>query len=366
MSKTMPWIRLYVEVLDDPKIGLLPGHLKWPWIQYLLATEKNGGTLPLMLELSYMLRRPVEAIKDELEALVEAGLLDYERDGTLRPHNWGGRQYRSDKDVTAASRKQAERARKKVTGDNKEGGHKPVTRDTKPPVTGGGTEMSQPPDTESDTEAEQKQTPESPSNEGTPTPPVETLTRGEDSVRKAHAVRAHRLPLDWRPSDRNIADAAKRGVVGDFLTDTVEGFKDWAKGSPKAVKLDWDATWRTWVKRVEFERNNHPRPPNGAVVTFKPKPPPRIALSFPAMSDIDMIRLCTAYRNRNEWDRAILGPAPGETGCMVARKLIEAAGIKLPPIRMNYGNGKSEIFDLTPSQAGGPDQNLTEEVASEL
>lgn len=75
------------------------------------------------------------------------------------------------------------------------------------------------------------------------TPPTST------SKTKAGAARGTRLPADWQPSDEHKAYAEQHQV--DWRKE-VEAFKDWwsAAAGSKGVKLDWDATWRTWVRRA--------------------------------------------------------------------------------------------------------------------
>lgn len=67
--------------------------------------------------------------------------------------------------------------------------------------------------------------------------------------KKAGAARGTRLPLDWQPSEEHKAYAEAHQV--DWRKE-VEAFKDWwsAAAGSKGVKLDWDATWRTWVRRA--------------------------------------------------------------------------------------------------------------------
>ena len=64
-----------------------------------------------------------------------------------------------------------------------------------------------------------------------------------------HKIRATRLPSNWVPSD---ADAAflqtKRPDLS--LSDVADNFRDYWIAKPKdAEKLDWSATWRSWVRR---------------------------------------------------------------------------------------------------------------------
>lgn len=355
MSKTMPWIRLYVEVLDDPKVGLLPPHLKWPWVEYLIVNEKSGGVLPPMPQLVYMLRREQAIIEAELATLVKVGLIDTNADGSLVPHNWGGRQFRGD--TTNAKRQQRFKEKRRQA---KAGVTAGVTVEVTPQVT----EPVTPPVTPSDNatraeqsraDSEQKQTPESPSPGSTSEPYVETQNRGGVGARKARTTAiGMRLSKDWTPSERNIADARKGpkglgGLSAEDIEAETQAFKDWWAQAPKGAKLDWDATWRTWVKRaVEDRIRRAPRPAAGQVVAFKAKPPPRVAIEIAVASDQEWIRRMNGWRHRREWDLEVWGPNPEQRGCAAPRRLFAAAGLVPLPVMLNLGNGTPQAFDTAP------------------
>jgi hypothetical protein len=98
------WLRLYEEVIDDPKILALPKSLRWPWIALLCIASKHGGLLPDMEHTALLLRVSKRNAADLVARLHEAGLLDAKGD-SFEPHNWNGRQYKSDQgDHTAAQR----------------------------------------------------------------------------------------------------------------------------------------------------------------------------------------------------------------------------------------------------------------------
>jgi hypothetical protein len=56
-----------------------------------------------------------------------------------------------------------------------------------------------------------------------------------------------KLPLDWG----NWALQEKQGSTADDIRKCAERFKDYWLGlaGSKAVKADWEATWRNWVRR---------------------------------------------------------------------------------------------------------------------
>lgn len=80
-----------------------------------------------------------------------------------------------------------------------------------------------------------------------------TSTTGETAKRKASSTRGTRLPDDWWPGDELIAWAKKN--TPSVGISTTEAFKDWFKAAPggKGIKLDWDATYRNWMRREQKE-----------------------------------------------------------------------------------------------------------------
>ena len=63
--------------------------------------------------------------------------------------------------------------------------------------------------------------------------------------------RGSRLTDDWQPSQRVMDDLRTKFPNVDFRVE-LEKFKDYwiAKPGRNAVKLDWDRTWRSWVRNA--------------------------------------------------------------------------------------------------------------------
>lgn len=144
------WFRLYDDTINDPKILKLPEVLRWYWIALLCVASKCGGNLPPLDDIAIQLRVTQAKATEVLASLVKAGLLDRTETGFV-PHNWHGRQYKSDRDDTAAKRAKKYRDARRdgnasVTCDATRDGHTGVTRDV--------TQTSRPPETETETEAE--------------------------------------------------------------------------------------------------------------------------------------------------------------------------------------------------------------------
>jgi hypothetical protein len=105
------WFRLYDDVINDPKVMRLSVETRWRWIEVLCCASKNDGRIPGPNDLAFMLRVKPQRASMIITELVHAGLVD-EKDGRYLPHNWDGRQWKSDvKDPTATERKRRQRDR---------------------------------------------------------------------------------------------------------------------------------------------------------------------------------------------------------------------------------------------------------------
>ena len=62
-----------------------------------------------------------------------------------------------------------------------------------------------------------------------------------------------RLPADWFPARTDGNVNLEAGHSSEFLTRELEKFRDYWAAAPgqKGVKLDWDATWRNWLRSSE-------------------------------------------------------------------------------------------------------------------
>jgi hypothetical protein len=71
------WIKLYIEMLDDPKMARMPNHLWRRSVElFLLAgREGNDGTLPPVEEMAWILRLSEMKVLEDLQSLAEAGVV---------------------------------------------------------------------------------------------------------------------------------------------------------------------------------------------------------------------------------------------------------------------------------------------------
>lgn len=179
-----------------------------------------------------IVRRALVAAEDGVAALVRLGSPDLES----RTPDHGGRRlvrvdggyivlnfmrYR-DKDTTAAERAKRYRERQKALHQP------PAPSQPEPNVTRDGhgtTRDSSLAEAEAEADAHKKK------------------------QRQGAATRGTRLPNDWMPSEAGKAYATEQRV--DWKIER-ESFRDYwiAVAGAKGVKLDWEATWRTWTRRA--------------------------------------------------------------------------------------------------------------------
>ena len=74
--------------------------------------------------------------------------------------------------------------------------------------------------------------------------------------------RARRLPPDWSPDHLLLSWAMKERPDLSVSTQ-VDNFRDYwnAKAGKDACKLDWDATFRNWIRNCKYGSKPLPTPP---------------------------------------------------------------------------------------------------------
>lgn len=88
------WIKLYLEILDDPKMGRLPNHLWRRAIELFLLAGKNGndGLLQPVEEMAWVLRSSEDEVRKTLMSLAEVGVVHESPEGWVVSH-FKDRQY---------------------------------------------------------------------------------------------------------------------------------------------------------------------------------------------------------------------------------------------------------------------------------
>lgn len=89
------WFRFYADALEDPKVQKLPAALFKSWVNILCLAAKHDGVLPAVEDIAFALRISTADAVRTVETLAKKRLLDPSGD-SYSPHNWDGRQYKSD------------------------------------------------------------------------------------------------------------------------------------------------------------------------------------------------------------------------------------------------------------------------------
>jgi hypothetical protein len=111
------WWRAYNEAVNDPKLQLISDLLFRAWFNLMCVASANDGILPAVNDLAFTLRMKPDQVAKVLTQLHSHGLLD-KTETSFTPHNWSGRQYKTDTvDPTAASRAKRYRDRKRDDRD---------------------------------------------------------------------------------------------------------------------------------------------------------------------------------------------------------------------------------------------------------
>lgn len=90
----------------------------------------------------------------------------------------------------------------------------------------------------------------------TPTRPDPTRSSSKEELQDGARKRAARIPDDYAPTAELLAWAGTQGFTpGQCATLTAEFVDYWRGiGGQRGTKLDWDGTWRNWVRRSDPSR----------------------------------------------------------------------------------------------------------------
>jgi IS1 family transposase len=201
------WFRFYDDVVNDPKVQRLDPKLFKSWVNILCLASKNDGWVPHIDDVMFHLRLSEAEAGRVTDALVSSGLLD-EFDGRFTPHNWKERQFKSDVSTERVKRFRQQQRIVSVTPNET------------------------PPETEQITDTEQNR---------------------EERARK----RGVRLDPGWKPSPEDASEAVRKLGGPLHAEQELLKFHDYWKAQPgqRGVKLDWDATWRNWIRNAKGQPN---------------------------------------------------------------------------------------------------------------
>ncbi len=268
----MRWLRLYDDAINDPKILKLPEAMRWQWVAMLCVASKNQGSLPPLDDIAIQLRMTNAKAAEIITILVKAKLLDKTETG-FEPHNWNGRQYKSD-----VSTERVKRFRKRE-------------RNVSPDVSSTVTET--PPDAETDTEQKQSRA---------------------AAVSNSERVLRTDLAEILGPKISDLSRTAIWLSKGYSSTMILEAVREViARGTSVASLSYFDAIL------AEKEANR----------TLTPSE------RLQAEGKVDMDKAAAMFAKSGYWSK-YAGPEPGQTGCKCPPEILSKYGIAPPKLqRMN-------------------------------
>ena len=114
-------------------------------------------------------------------------------------------------------------------------------------------------------------------------PETETET---ETKKSRSATRGSRLPANWKP-DSELAEWSKTERQDLDLRKVLEEFRDYwtSVAGSKGVKLNWDATWRNWVRSQKAEKQTFAQVAADVARTTVPAPANQDAALKQIMAD---------------------------------------------------------------------------------
>jgi len=125
MSGGMPWVKVYTEMLDDPKLAKIDEAIKWRFIELILvAAECDAGGAFIVGDsemtiddIAWRLREDKIKLSSDIELLIKAGILH--KDGTvLEIPKFADRQGPTQKEKRASWKERQQKRRERVTRDS--------------------------------------------------------------------------------------------------------------------------------------------------------------------------------------------------------------------------------------------------------
>lgn len=220
------WFRFYDGVPDDPKILKLPDKLFRAWNLFLCIANRYGGEIPKDMEdAAIILRLPQAKARALMVGLISALLFDESETG-YTPHNWNGRQYKSDvsTDRVKQFRERQTKRQRNVSSA-----------------------VSETPPEDRVQKTETEKTEQSAQPPAAPAPKPDRGTRWDQN---------REIPIEWIGDGE--AKRAESKLAPVDLRLEAERFRNyWASKSGKdATKTKWHMTWMNWALNAKSQQIN--------------------------------------------------------------------------------------------------------------
>ena len=227
------------------------------WITMLAISDQDGRVSASVPGLASLAHVPIEAVEEALALFLSPDAYSRTKDHDGRrveviDGGWLLLNHGKYRDLLGLADRRARDAARQARKRERDKSH-PVTPSHVTHVTSRDCHTS-----ETDPKTDPK-TEEIPDGEHAAPPAPLVAPAGAQPVRPAKAARGSRLPEGWAPSDATLAALRAEGHATP--AGALASFRDYWAGVPgqKGVKLDWEGTYRNWVRR-DATRGNGPGP----------------------------------------------------------------------------------------------------------
>lgn len=288
---------MYDELLDDPKVQMLPPETFKVWVNLLCLASRREGLLPDLTAIAFALRFDEKRTKKIIGELVQRQLINVTKNG-FEPHAWRDRQYQSD--VSTDRVKRFRERQKEREGNVSE----TVTGNVSNQVSGNGSQpvSETPPDTEAETDTEKK-------------PAASAPGRVEFDVReKTMSDAARPMPVATDPdfSPMNILISNGYSLELDILPAIEKAKRD------KKDFSSWDSLVG-WVETQHKKRIRAESSKPSVVTAFVPKAPAE-------RTPEQLLTIAKIYVALEQWPYHEM-KEPGKPGSPVTPEMIAEAKV---------------------------------------
>lgn len=120
LMKSRYWEKLWHDIIDDIKLGPLPGELKWRFVQLIILAGQQGddGRLPDVPDMAFRLRLTEEQLRSDLPTLARRELVELDADGRWLVSNYVKRQAAMDANERVRRHRMANRGSASASAAN--------------------------------------------------------------------------------------------------------------------------------------------------------------------------------------------------------------------------------------------------------
>jgi hypothetical protein len=257
---TNAWFRLYSEFMNDPKVQMMTEAMQRRLVMLFCMRCNKGETFHETFhetEIAFVLRISETELAETKAIFLQKGFID----SGWNLKNWNKRQYISDNSTGRVKKHRGLKALENGSQQPKLLTHV-VGKDERNDMERFSNVSVTPPDTDTDTDTDTEGAIQTFINNPQPLLAAE-IEKKPEKTEKTKRENGKRLPVHWKPSEADALLAKEIGFDDALLARETANFRDYwlSKSGKDATKLDWDATFRNWIRKTRIPRPQKPQQP---------------------------------------------------------------------------------------------------------